>query len=288
VIDPALRPKFEPLLASLLNDAKTAGGLRVAALRALPLTGPENAKANFAILADHLNRTEDRTEAARGILQLQRDSWDKATAGSLAEGILAWAKSVPASDRTKQDFIEVVQTGNELASLLPPADAARIKKELRSLGVSVFVVKTVREQMRYDTPRLVVEAGKPFEVIFENMDAMGHNFVVVQPGTRQAVAEAVQTRRPDQLDKKGRAYVPEDGRNQDKRVLDATKMVEPGQKETLKMSAPGKEGEYEYVCTMPGHWVIMWGKLIVTKNVDAYLQAHPTAEPTGVEALLPK
>ena len=71
-------------------------------------------------------------------------------------------------------------------------------------------------------------------------------------------------------------------------MLDATKMVEPGQKETLKMTAPGKEGEYEYVCTMPGHWLIMWGKLIVTKNIDAYLQAHPIAEPTGVEALLPK
>ena len=214
--------------------------------------------------------------------------WDKGAAGPLAEGILTWAKTVPAGDRSKQEYIEIVQAGNELSSLMPPADAAWIKKELRSLGVSVFVVKTVREQMRYDTPRLVVEAGKPFEVIFENMDAMGHNFVVVQPGTRQAVAEAVQTRRPDQLDKKGRAYVPEDGKNQDKRVIDATKTVEPGEKETLKMTAPGREGEYEYVCTMPGHWVIMWGKLVVTKDVDAYLQAHPTAEPTGVEALLPK
>jgi azurin/glucose/arabinose dehydrogenase len=288
VVDPAFRAKFAPLLTTVLNDTKTAGGLRTAALRALPLTGPENAKANFAILADHLKRDQDRTEAARGILQLPRDSWDKETAGHLAEGILAWAKSVPAGDRSKQDFIEIVQAGNELASLMLPADAARIKRELRGLGVSVFVVKTVREQMRYDTPRLVVEAGKPFEVIFENLDAMGHNFVVVQPGTRQAVAESVQTRQPNQLDKKGRAYVPEDGRNQDKRVIDATKMVEPGQKETLKLTAPGKEGEYEYVCTMPGHWLIMWGKLIVTKNVDAYLQAHPSAEPTGVEALLPK
>jgi len=288
VVDPALRAKFAPLLTTVLNDTKTSRGLTVAALRALPLTGPENAKANFAILAEHLKRNEDRTEAARSLLQLPHDAWDKAAAGPLAEGILDWAKSVPAGDRSKQDFIEIVQAGNELASLMAPADAARIKRELRGLGVSVFVVKTVREQMRYDTPRLVVEAGKPFEVIFENMDAMGHNFVVVQPGTRQAVAEAVQTRRPDQLDKKGRAYVPEDGRNQDKRVIDATHLVEPGQKETLKMTAPGKEGEYEYVCTMPGHWLIMWGKLIVTKNVDAYLQAHPTAEPTGAEALLPK
>ena len=41
---------------------------------------------------------------------------------------------------------------------------------------------------------------------------------------------------------------------------------------------PATEGEYEYVCTFPGHWAIMWGKLIVTKDVDAYLQAHPVAD----------
>jgi hypothetical protein len=44
------------------------------------------------------------------------------------------------------------------------------------------VVKTVREQMRYDAPRPVVEAGKPFEVIIENPDAMPHNMVIVEPG----------------------------------------------------------------------------------------------------------
>jgi len=48
------------------------------------------------------------------------------------------------------------------------------------------------------------------------------------------------------------------------------------------MNAPGKEGEYEYVCTFPGHSMIMWGKLVVTRDVDAYLQSHPeTAQPAA-------
>ena len=29
------------------------------------------------------------------------------------------------------------------------------------------------------------------------------------------------------------------------------------------------------LCTYPGHYMIMWGQLIVTKDVDAYLQTHP-------------
>jgi azurin len=41
------------------------------------------------------------------------------------------------------------------------------------------------------------------------------------------------------------------------------------------MTAPAEPGDYEYVCTFPGHYVIMWGKLVVTKDVDAYLQANP-------------
>ena len=60
-------------------------------------------------------------------------------------------------------------------------------------------------------------------------------------------------------------------------ILEATKLVEPGTKETLKFTAPKEEGDYEYVCTFPGHFMVMWGKLAVVKDVDAYLQANPVA-----------
>ena len=206
-------------------------------------------------------------------MQLPRETWSQEAAGPLTQSIAAWAKTVPAEKRTAQEFVETIQAGMELATLLPPPDAMRMRKELRALGVSVFVVKTVREQMRYDTPRLIVEAGKPFEVIFENVDMMPHNIVFVEPGTRQAVAEAVQTMPPDQLDKQGRAYVPQ----RDKTRPGSFQMLEAGQKETLKLTAPKTEGEYEYVCTFPGHWMIMWGKLIVTKDIDAALQTSASA-----------
>jgi azurin len=273
------------VLAGVLADTKASRGLHTAAVRALPLMGPANAKANFTTLAALAEGGQDRAPAAGAIMQLPRESWEAATAGRVAENILAYAQTVPAGDRTKQEFVETLQAGMELASLLPADKAAAVRKQMRSLGVSVYVIKTVREQMRYDTPRLVVEAGKPFEVIFENVDVMPHNIVFVQPGTRQAVAEAVQTMPPNKLDKEGRAYVPGDAKKPDARVLGASKLLEPGKKDTLKLKAPGKEGEYEYVCTFPGHWLIMFGKMIVTKDVDAYLQAHPKADvPTAPAA----
>ncbi|MDQ3623370.1 MAG: plastocyanin/azurin family copper-binding protein [Verrucomicrobiota bacterium] len=278
--DPAIRARFQPLVAPLLTKTpRLAENVRTAALRALPLLGPENAVTNFSILATRLRAGQDRPIAARAMLQLPRASWADEDAAALADSILAYAQTVPAEKRTAQNFIETVQLGTELASHLPPAEGGRIRKALRELGVSVFVVKAVREQMRYDTTRLVVEAGKPFEVIFENVDIMPHNFVVILPNSRQEVGMAAATM-PATPDKAGRLYVPESNK-----VLAASKMLEPAEKEKLTITAPKEPGDYEYVCTFPGHWPVMWGKLVVTKDVETYLQANPQpATPEGTAA----
>lgn len=247
-----------------------AAGVRAAAVRALVAMGKEPGKV-FTALSGLIQKGEEVPAAAKGLSQLPRDAWDKAAADPTAAALVNWAKKVPVEGRTTQDYSEVVQVANDLAALLPPGRAEAARQVLRDLRVSVFVIKAVHEQLRFDTKRLVVEPGKPFEVIFENPDQIPHNIVFVQPGTLQAVAEAVQAQAPDKLDSKGRAYVPEN----DPRVIAATRMLEAGQKEALTITAPPQEGTYEFVCTFPGHWAVMQGKLIVTKDVDAYLKANP-------------
>jgi azurin len=159
---------------------------------------------------------------------------------------------------------------------LPAAESTRVRKELLDLGVSVFAIKTVREQMRYDVGRIVVEAGKPFEIIFENDDMMPHNLVVVQPGARAEIGVVTDKMQPTTLDREGRPYVPTD-RALARKVLAATKLVEPGQKETLKLTAPTRVGTYEYVCTFPEHWKVMFGEIVVVKDRDAVLKASAEA-----------
>ncbi|MCW1887278.1 plastocyanin/azurin family copper-binding protein [Luteolibacter flavescens] len=235
-----------------------AAGVRAAAIRALVTMKKEPAKV-FTALAKLVQSGEQVPAAAKGISQLPRDAWAKDLADPVAAALVTWAKQVPADSRTTQDFSEVVQVANELAGMLSPDRAATARKVLADLKVNVFVIKAVPEQLRYDTTEITVEPGKPFEVIFENPDLMPHNIVFVQPGTVQAVATAVQAQAPDKLDSKGRSYVPEN----DPRILGATKMIEAGQKETLHLTAPEKEGVYEFVCTFPGHWSVMQGKLVV-------------------------
>ncbi len=51
-----------------------------------------------------------------------------------------------------------------------------------------------------------------------------------------------------------KGYVPES-----KKVLQATRLLKPGESELLTFNVPGKPGKYEFVCTFPGHWRTMYG-----------------------------
>ena len=265
--------------ASVAVGGDALASLRRAAIRAAVSMNSEP-EAVFKALTGLISRGDQVTAAAQGLRILPRASWPKDQAGIAAAALAKWAKSVPASARTAQDYVETVQTADDLAGLLPADRATALRKELKEVRVAVFVVHAVREQMRYDVPRMVVEAGKPFELIFVNDDFMPHNLVFVKPGTRELIGNLSATMKPEELDNQRRPYVPKNNA-----VIGATKLVEAGQKELLKSTAPSDEGSYEFVCTFPGHWTLMWGTLVVTKDVDAYLAAHPEAPAAGTGAI---
>jgi putative heme-binding domain-containing protein len=132
--------------------------------------------------------------------------------------------------------------------------------------------------MLYDKALIVVETGKPVEIILVNDDAMPHNLVVVVPGAVEEIGQAAEKMAPEP-DVEGRIHVPESAK-----VLHATKMVEPGQQGKLGFTAPEEPGDYQYVCTFPGHWRRMVGTLAVVKDVEAYLATRAaTPEPTMTE-----
>ena len=282
VLDGQRREVFQQTGLSAPNPKGTvkvggdpAGSLKRAAIAAAVSmnTQPE---ALFRMLTAFIERGDQVPSAARALRALPPVTRPADVAGQAALALTRWAQGIPASDRTSQDFIETLQTAKDLAGYLPAAQAAAVRKSLKDLGVEVFVIRTVREQMRYDLPRLVLEPGKPFEVILENDDFMPHNIVFVQPGTRETVANAASTMKPEQLDGQGRAYLPSG-----KDVIAGSRLLEAGQRQTLKLTAPTAPGAYEYVCTFPGHWTLMWGTLVVTPDVEGYLAKNPVVKPTA-------
>lgn len=58
-------------------------------------------------------------------------------------------------------------------------------------------------------------------------------------------------------------------------VLHATNLLKEGETARLGFTAPKEPGEYIYVCTFPGHWVRMYGVMLVVNALDAY-ESKPT------------
>ncbi len=287
VYDPFIRAraydKALPLLTSKAPSstkpsqvAESTATTRQAAIRAVASINREHAK-TFAALATLIEHGEDVPAAAAAMRALPPTALKIDRCPAIAVALVKWARAVPSEKRTSDNYLSTVQFAENLSTMLPAKSATQILKDLHDLRVAVFVITTLREQMRYDTARLVVEAGKPFQITLENADFMPHNLTIIKPGARERIGKKAMTMKPDQLDSAGRSYIPDDAD-----ILAATKLLENGQRETLKLTAPADEGDYEYVCTFPDHWQSMWGRLVVTKDIDAYLRAHPdTKAPAG-------
>jgi azurin/glucose/arabinose dehydrogenase/lysophospholipase L1-like esterase len=279
--DPTLRATaYEivmPLLAANITDLPGPDNIVMAiqrdAMRSAVSTRREPA-AVFTAIAAMISRGYQVPAAAQNLRALPRATWPAPAIATAARDLTEWAEKSHPSERTGRDFIETIQVANLLVGALPAAEAEPLRVTLSGLRVAVFIVRTVNEEMRYDTQRLVVPAGKSYEIIFENSDGMPHNLVVTEAGARQKVGMAAMELPPGHTDRQGRAYVPED-----KEIVAATRMVETGEAQTLKLVAPRTEGTYDFFCTFPGHWALMFGQIVVTKDVDAYLKANPVAAP---------
>ncbi len=268
----ALYPKVEPLL----RQAEPAEVRRAAITAIAALPGHE--AETFNTLAALVKSGTERNAAVASLQRIPRKIWPKEQAEALVASLVEFLQKVPVEQRTEPEVIAAFQFASDLAALLPPEAARVAGKTLRSIGVSVFVVRTIIEQMLYDKTLIVVEAGKPVQIILINEDAMPHNLVVIAPGALEEVGGAAETMTPEP-DAQGRIHVPNSPK-----VLQATKMAEPGQQVKLSFTAPTEPGDYQYVCTFPGHWRRMVGTLAVVPDVEAYLAKRAaTPEPVMTE-----
>jgi putative heme-binding domain-containing protein len=243
--------------------------VRRAAMNALlSVRGQETA--TFKSLSSFVGNDVDRHAAIQAILRIPLKYWPKEDARPLLETILTYVRKIPVKERTTTEVLDAVQMADSLASLLPLAEAKVVRKELGALAVRVVRIGTVPDQMRFDKERIVVKAGTPVEILFDNTDLMPHNLVVTQPGALEEIgmlAEETATQ-PGAME---RQYVPNS-----KKVLFKSRLLQPRESEKLSFTAPSKPGVYPIVCTYPGHWRRMYGALYVVEDLDEYL-----ADPTG-------
>jgi azurin len=125
--------------------------------------------------------------------------------------------------------------------------------------------------LKFDLTRIKVKPGELIKLTLTNADEMDHNLVITKPGARQEVVES-----SHKLGENGpkHNYVPLSDK-----VLWSVRIVTPGQSAYTIFQAPSKEDVYPYVCTFPGHGLVMYGAMYVTTKNLPPLETDPNVPP---------
>jgi azurin len=138
----------------------------------------------------------------------------------------------------------------------PPAVVAPPAAPVKPAEHVEIEIASVANTMTFDKKALSVPAGAEVHLVLKNhatMDTLPHNWVLVKTGTEASVAAAgLKLGEPA-------GYV--DVRDKDAFVH--TPLAKPGQTSEVTFTAP-EPGTYPYICTVPGHYLMMKGVLTVT------------------------
>lgn len=120
----------------------------------------------------------------------------------------------------------------------------------------VEIVIESNDQMRFNLSEISVKEGETVVLTLKHVGklpkaAMGHNWVLLAQGTDLAAFSSLAVKARDT------EYIPEGDQ-----VLVHTALIGGGEETTIEFTAPAA-GEYDFICSFPGHYALMKGKLIV-------------------------
>ncbi|MEM1442004.1 MAG: PVC-type heme-binding CxxCH protein [Verrucomicrobiota bacterium] len=119
-----------------------------------------------------------------------------------------------------------------------------------SPDLTTVQINCIVEGLKFDVKSVNLKAGKEVRLIFNNPDVMQHNLVVVKPGTADSVANAALLMGAEGFTKE---FLPETDD-----ILIASKLLNANEKQVLTFTLE-EPGTYPFVCTFPGHAMMMRG-----------------------------
>ncbi|MEZ6067511.1 MAG: GDSL-type esterase/lipase family protein [Planctomycetaceae bacterium] len=206
------------------------------------------------------------------------------------EGHLAYAITCALGSRTLRAHWEgnkhynidaVLKQANKGGGIQEPKPAAEEAAFDAQPNLLTVRIGCVPERMKFTIEQFTAQPGQPVKLAFRNPDATDHNLLIVHPGSLAEVGMAANEMAKDPKNANS------DFHPADKAalIIEAAPMIGPTRKSqihVLRFNAPAEPGLYPFVCTFPGHWVIMNGTMVVAGN-DAEAQAMlAAAKPTIV------
>ncbi len=114
-------------------------------------------------------------------------------------------------------------------------------------------IETLGNQMKYNVVKIKAKKNSTLLIKFKNnatLPVMKHNIIVLNS--------------EDAIDAVGTAALSAENNIPDHpSIIASSSMVGPGESTELLISIPDQPGVYPYICTYPGHYQVMQGKIIV-------------------------
>ncbi|GAB3020052.1 ThuA domain-containing protein [Cyclobacterium sediminis] len=138
-----------------------------------------------------------------------------------------------------------------------PDEINESKSQINNAGAITIKMGVIAHEMKFDKASFNVKAGQQVTIDFVNNDFMQHNLLIGKAGSLEVIGKAADelARDPNGVNMNFVPKIPE--------VIASTPLVNPEGNETLIFTAPSEPGEYPFLCTVPGHWRIMNGIMIV-------------------------
>ncbi len=151
-------------------------------------------------------------------------------------------------------------------------------------GARTITIET-GPNLSYRQREIRVRCGERLKVTLKNPDVVPHNWVLAERDKLRDVGESANRliASPDAYIKQ---YIPDSPY-----ILAHTDIVSPGQEFTIYFQAPTTPGRYPYLCTFPGHWMVMNGVMIVEDAVsrnDWPMWRHNATRSASTDAPMPQ
>ena len=180
------------------------------------------------------------------------------------------------------DIAKLLKQANRDQSYKEPTPGAQESQFDAQANLQKVRIGCVPERMKFTVERIDARPGQPVKIVFYNPDATDHNLLVLKEGALAEVGMAANEMAKDPKNANSNFHPP----GKEDLILAASPMIGPTRKKqvhVLRFMAPEKPGIYPYVCTFPGHWVIMNGQLVVAKSTDEAEQLLAAAKPKIVK-----
>lgn len=129
-------------------------------------------------------------------------------------------------------------------------------------GTAEITISAHPSELLFDTAKFTVKAGQKVKLTLVNPEDSAnlqpHNLLVVEPGKLEEIGLAANAELADPAFLSERQAVPTSNY-----ILHHTRLLLPGESETLEFTAPEAIGDYPYLCSYPGHWSVMHGVMVV-------------------------